>query len=183
MEKFPMPIISGKNDSHFRQQLADITRPADAPGLKEQIQKIAKLSVTNSHSITLVQENIPGTPVFNCYQYSFGLASLRFRIGILQVFPGRDFTDSLINTHLDEIGPNDAEDGDHIVYSNAQTEHAGFIRAGAIDSKWGTGHIWRHGVYELPAYYGDTVRFFRHIPQEDAVKAFLDLNPNMRIEE
>jgi hypothetical protein len=177
-----MPVMIGKNDRHFRGQLADITRPADATELKEQIQKMADLAETYSHSVTLVKENIPGSQVFSCYQYSFGLASMRFRIGILQVFPGRDFAEFLVNTYLEEIGPKDAEDGDHIVYSSSQIEHAGLVRAGAIDSKWGTGHIWRHGVYEVPAYYGDTVRLFRHISQEDAVKAFLDLNQNMQVE-
>lgn len=45
---------------------------------------------------------------------------------------------------------------------------------GAIESKWGKAHLWRHGVYEVPWRYGNTVRFFRHVSEEDSARAFLE---------
>lgn len=52
----------------------------------------------------------------------------------------------------------------------------------AMESKWGTGHIWQHGVYEVPDCYGDTVRFFRPFSREMALQALLDFYPGARIE-
>lgn len=123
----------------------------------------------------MLEENIPGSPPFNCYQYSFGISDVRVRKGILQVFPGRAFAQFLVGHHLEEISPEGAGDGDHILYSGVQIKHAGRVQTGAIDSKWGTGHIWRHGVYVVPENYGDTVRFYRHFSSESALQVLRNL--------
>ncbi|HEV2964967.1 MAG TPA: hypothetical protein VG649_24290 [Candidatus Angelobacter sp.] len=131
---------------------------------------MANLALKYPHSVLLLAENIPGSGRFNCYQYSFGLADVRFRSGILEIFLGRDFAQFLVGNHLEEVDPQGAEDGDYVLYSGSQIKHAGRVQAGAVQTKWGTGHIWRHGVYEVPGYYGDTVRFFRRISGEDVVR-------------
>src|SRR5262249_51100998 len=94
-----MSIELGTNNRALRDQPAKITRPADAEELKEQIQQIANLGRTTPHSVSLVQENIPGSPRFNCYQRSFGLADVRFRVGAFEVVPGRAFAQFLVDYH------------------------------------------------------------------------------------
>lgn len=170
-----MSLTLGTNDHVLRNQLAEIIKPADAAELKAQVQQMADLAFTHPHGVSLHKENIPGTRPFNCYQYSFDIADVRVRDGILEVFPGRDFAQFLVEHHLEEVGPEDAENGDHILYSSVQITHAGRVQAGALESKWGTGHIWRHGVYEVPENYGDSVRFYRHFSRESTLQALQEL--------
>jgi hypothetical protein len=170
-----MPLTLGISDHVLRSQLAEITKPADAPELKEQIQQMAKLALTHPHSVTLHEENVPGSPRFSCYQYSFGIADVRVRDGPFEFFPGGDFAEILAQYQLEEIGVEDAEDGDHILYSREQIEHAGRVNSTTILSKWGTGHIWRHSIYEVPTNYGDTVHFYRHFPPQSVIQVLQDL--------
>jgi hypothetical protein len=61
-----------------------------------------------------------------------------------------------------------------VVYAaGSRIEHAGRVNKKAIESKWGLGHTWRHGLYEVPWRYGNVVRFFSHLSQEESVRAFL----------
>jgi len=170
-----MSLILGINNHILRNQLAEITKPADAAELKAQVQQMVNLALTHPHTVTLHEENIPGSPRFNCYQYSFGIADVRFREGILEFFPGSAFAQFLVEHHLEEIGLGDVKDGDHILYSDVQIGHAGRVQSGTIESKWGTGHIWRHGVYEVPDNYGDTVHFYRHFSRESVLQALHEL--------
>jgi len=170
-----MSLALGINDHILRSQLAETTKPADAAELKEQIQEMAKLAITHPHTVTLHEENVPGSPRFNCYQYSFRIADVRVSDGAFEVFPGRDFAQILTEYHLEEIGLEDAKDGDHILYSRDQIEHAGRVNSAAILSKWGTGHVWRHGVYEVPTNYGDTIRFYGHFPRQSVIQVLQDL--------
>jgi hypothetical protein len=178
-----MPVELGTNDPALREQLAQMTKPADAGELKAQIQQIANLALAIPHSVSLLEENTPGSPRFNCYQRSLGLADVRFHSGILEIFPGRDFAKFIVEHHLEEVEPENAQDGDHVIYFGSEIQHAGTVQSGMVESKWGTGHTWRHGVYEVPAYYGDAVRFFRAISRENVVRAAIDFYPNVRIEE
>lgn len=173
-ETRPMSLILGINDQVLRKQLAEITKPADAAELKAQVQQMANLALTHPHTVSIHKENIPGSPLFNCYQYSFGIADVHLRDdrGFL---PGRDFAQYLVEHHLQEVGPEDAENGDHIFYSSSQIQHAGRVQGAAIESKWGTGHVWRHAVYEVPVYYGDTVRFYRLFSRESVLQVLHQL--------
>lgn len=141
-----------------------------------------KLAREIPHSVKLLEENIPGTAPFNCYQYAFGIRDVRLRAGILQIFPGRDFVQYLVDHYLKEVELQNVQDGDYVLYSGSQIEHGGKIQSGMIESKWGTGHIWRHNVYDVPADYGDMVRFFQRLFREDILRAALDFHSNARIE-
>lgn len=90
------------------------------------------------------------------------------------VFPGRQFVASLIDNLLQEIRPENAQDGDHVVYYSGSTiEHAGRVKTGAVESKSGLMHLLRHGLFEVPMRYGNKVRFFHRLPQAEAIRAFL----------
>jgi hypothetical protein len=43
-----------------------------------------------------------------------------------------------------------------------------------VRSKWGMVHLWRHVLQEVPAGYGDRVRFFQRLPAERCVELFLE---------
>jgi hypothetical protein len=169
----------------LREELNLITaRDGSAAELKEQIEHIDSLRTKYPHSITLLRETIPNGLRFNCYQYAFSLENITLRVGILrEVRPLRDFTQSLVDGLLDEISLDNAENGDHVLYIGSQIEHAGKINEGMVESKWGLGHLWRHGLYELPLKYGVCVRFFRRISPQDALHAFLAFHPTGRVED
>ena len=176
-----MSLILDVNNHVIRKQLAEIIKPAyTAAELKAQIRQMTDLAITHPHNVSLIGENVPGTRPFNCYQYSFNIADVSVRDGISDIFPGRDFAQFLVENHLQEIGSEDAEDGDHIFYSSLQIQHAGRVQVGAIESKWGTGHVWRHGVYEVPDNYGDTVRFYRHFPRESVLQILREIGYQIR---
>jgi hypothetical protein len=148
----------------------------------EQIRQIKNLAQKYPHSISLVYEAIPNKPEtfsFNCYQHSFDLVNVehvdRIMKTRLSIFPGREYASFLIDNLLREIRDQEAQDGDHVFYStDLRIEHAGKIRAGAIESKWGLMHLLRHALYEVPSRYGNKVRFFTQLSQSDAVQVFLD---------
>jgi hypothetical protein len=53
-----------------------------------------------------------------------------------------------VGDQLQEIAAVDARDGDIIVYFDGEglPKHAGVFQGGAIVSKGGLGHLWRHTV-------------------------------------
>jgi hypothetical protein len=181
-----MSLLAGTNNQPLREALDEITKRYVNDNVAEQIPEIASLASTYPHTITLVCEAIPDKPEtfqFNCYQYSFDLANVesvkRIMKNYSSVYPGREFVQFLIERRLEEISGDEANDQDHIIYSaGMQSEHAGKVFEGAIESKWGLMHLWRHDVFEVPWHYGNNVRFFRHLPQSESVQAFSTLPPH-----
>lgn len=165
----------------LREHLEEITDHYGDDRVSEQIPRIAELNARFPHSISLLQAAIPGKPEtfqFNCYQHSFGLARAESVTRIMReywhVFPGREFVQFLLDTRLQDIPTDEVQDGDHVIYAGEEIEHAGIVRERRIESKWGLGHLWRHGVYEVPLRYGNRVRFFRQLTPETCVRAFLE---------
>jgi hypothetical protein len=160
----------GTSDKELRRLLREATAPFN--GLREQIERIAALRYEHPHSIALVEENIGGRLDFPCFHHALGLEGFRFKDSrwdkfyidqaLFEQFVGESFT---------EINISDITTGDLVIYVNSKIEHAGRIVNEAVESKWGHGHIWHHGVYEIPENYGDTLRFFRGISREDALNA------------
>jgi hypothetical protein len=173
-----MPLGWGVNDRPLREGLDKITDDyADSDEhLCEQVGLIGRLATKYHASISLVHETRPGDPLFTCYQHSFSLIDAESVTRILHrnwhITLGRQFVQHLVDARLDEISIENARDGDHVLYIGSQIEHAGKVAKDAVESKWGKAHLWRHGVYVVPLRYGNTVRFFRRISQEESVQAF-----------
>ena len=163
-----MELEWGENNRPVREELDKIIEDyADSDEhLHEQITLITHLARKYNASISLVREMKPGEANFTCYQHSF------FMNENWHVTLGREFIQYLVETRLEEISIGDAKDDDHVLYISWHIEHAGKMAQGAIESKWGKAHLWRHGAFELPRRYGDSVKFFRHISKEDATQAF-----------
>jgi hypothetical protein len=168
----------GANNPLLREELDKIIEDyADSDEhLREQVALIMRLASKYGASISLVRETRPGEPCFTCYQHSFGLVGAESVNRILDenwhISLGRDFIQHLVDKWLEEVPIEDAKDEDHLLYIGSRIEHAGKVVQGAVESKWGKAHLWRHGVFEAPRRYGDTVRFFRHISKEECIQAF-----------
>jgi hypothetical protein len=63
-----------------------------------------------------------------------------------------------------------------IYFYNESPRHAGKFSNYKVISKWGDGvtQIWKHGLWEVPSDYGDTVRVFRPLSEEQAVEAYIE---------
>ena len=170
-----MPARFPTNNIELRKELERITNDlADHDRIGDQIGRIADLALRFPHSISIAQR--AETCQFNCYQYSFNLVNVgrvdeRITRG---KFPDREFARYLIETQLTEVALEDAGENDHLIYSAEEIQHAGRIREGIVESKWGRGHLWRHQIYEVPSNYGDIVRCFSHMPQTHAIRAFVE---------
>ena len=97
--------------------------------------------------------------------------------GFNVVFAGRSFAHWLIDRRLiNEVAAVDANEGDLVFYFNEerQFQHAGVIAGNhRVISKWGTGHLFEHGLFEVPESYGTIVRFFQHLASDEAYDHFV----------
>lgn len=67
----------------------------------------------------------------------------------------RSFAEGFLALH-DERKDND----EFVVYLKDDIpKHFGKISGDRVESKWGRGPIWKHGLWEVPLTYGDTVKF------------------------
>jgi hypothetical protein len=165
-----MPLEWGTNNRLLREELSRITENyADSDQhLAEQVGLITRLAAKYLCSVSLVRETKASELPFTCYQHAFSLMGAEY----MRFSWGRVFVQYLVETRLDEISIEEAAEQDYVLYSNAQIEHAGKVVQDAIESKWGKAHLWRHGLFEVPWHYGNTVKFFRHISEEETVQAF-----------
>jgi hypothetical protein len=115
---------------------------------------------------------------FNCFAFAFQL--IRWT-GFFEYrkSPVVIFDHSLVNVLLagaSEKTDADVTDGDLVIYfTDTETEtitHAGLVFGSLVRSKWGTGHVWEHGTFEVPAQHGSMVRYFAPLPLELTVGRF-----------
>ena len=91
------------------------------------------------------------------------------------VYAGPDFAHWLVgNRLLTEVARADAGNGDLVFYFSAgEFRHAGLLRAnGRVVSKWGTGNLYDHELFEVPESYGTDVRYYKRLPRERALPLF-----------
>lgn len=127
---------------------------------------------------------------FNCFMHVLNLADRitpnvveqegkKFRF-IVNSSLFRKFYDAglLSEISLDQLEPNDL-----IVYYNGQEKmHAGrYIAPNLVESKWGVGPLFRHGLWNVPKSYGDSLRYFKK-PVQAKVDAFIKQElPNVEL--
>jgi hypothetical protein len=169
------------NDDELRSALDRITETHIGEAVGAQRQLVGELASSPGHSISMVREAVcddQSTFKYTCFQYAFGLVDPPQAIVDIatlhqNIYPNGEFVEHLIASWLEEIDPRDANDDDVVVYSDGgMPTHAGKVRGGMIESKWGTAHLWRHRLFEVPLRYGSTVRFFKAIEASDCQLAF-----------
>lgn len=55
------------------------------------------------------------------------------------------------------------------------------LASGRVLSKWGTGHLYEHVVFEVPESYGIAVRFFRGLSYEQGFEHFVQFAEEKRM--
>jgi len=96
--------------------------------------------------------------------------------GLRRVYAGPGFAHWLLDQGLvDEVSPSAARQGDLLFYfdDEGRFTHAGlWVGNQRVVSKWGIGHLYEHGLFELPESYGTNVRFFKRLPYDKAYDLF-----------
>ena len=164
--------------SDFRTRLQEITGNLN---LREHPSAINALKSDYPHTIQLVGHAKPKVRS-NCYEWALRLdlrlTSWVAEFGLPDLFAGNKFVSRLVQ-NLSPISIEAATAGDLILYFNGQMPtHAGLVKNSQIISKWGEGHIYKHGFLEVPANYGDTFKFYSKVSSEWSNNAFKDFVRN-----
>jgi cell wall-associated NlpC family hydrolase len=110
--------------------------------------------------------------------YALGLIDQKQYVSVTRSGSREIFANSKFVTYLLEQGAlvkkTNAEPGDTAIYFQDSTPtHAGIVANNKqLISKWGTGHLYMHAVFEVPAKYGDTIRYYRSLPEKEALRHF-----------
>ena len=117
---------------------------------------------------------------YTCIMHAFGLVGdTRYEaiasFGIGRVFAGKAFVEFLIANSLLVQRPNfKGLPGDLIVYL-ADTEfcHVGrMLQSGRVVSKWGTGWLYEHSIWEVPNRYGNQIQYYVNPGDEESLDLF-----------
>ncbi|MEK9946006.1 MAG: hypothetical protein VW999_08480 [Alphaproteobacteria bacterium] len=156
-------------NADLRSALDGITN--DRVLLKDHVPRIAALQGRYPH--TIVAQPVDHTPGFNCFAFAFGLwdqpgyvriAAAEHRAGESRFFASTAFAGALSRDGaLIPVGRRDLTPGDVVLYGTVDKPiHAAQVLDPArVRSKWGRGHLYDHGLWEVPGRYGHTVRFYR----------------------
>ena len=72
-------------------------------------------------------------------------------------------------TSIDQLEPNDLV----VYYKGQQKVHVGrYIAPNLVESKWGLGPLFRHGLWDVPKSYGEALKYFKP-PEQAKVDAFI----------
>jgi len=136
------------------------------------------------HSISIVcdSQGQPLRGLASCYEHAFDLTQFEeyedVRLCDYQEGLDRFIANSVFVRHLMEQGilRQDSvplEGALALYFDNDKPVHAGLMKsAGRVSSKWGSGHLWEHELWEVPASYGDDVQFFERPDPREVFAAF-----------
>jgi len=161
-----MNAHSARNDQRLRAALK-----LEGVLIGEHRKKVAEIGRSIAHTITYV-ESAEGA---NCVTYTLGLVSHpNYRsIARTGIFAGTDFINWLLaGRRLDKLSHPAA--GVVVLYfNNDRWTHLGVITAsGEVLSKWGEFPVYQHGLWEVPASYGQDVKYFRLPNEEEVLRLF-----------
>jgi hypothetical protein len=162
----------------LRERLEDMTRVDD---VSQHPALLAALTRECPNTITLLDSIYP-IRRYTCLMYVFDFAEKAEYAAIATyerglIYAAGAFAHWLLdNGVLVEVIPCDAGDGDLIFYfgDDERFKHAGLhLTNGRVHSKWGIGHLYQHGLFEVPESYGNKVRFFRMFSYDEAFGYFM----------
>ncbi len=120
---------------------------------------------------------------YTCLVHALGFTSQDQYLAVAglrggKVFAGKAFASWLLRSgSLTEVNSSDAVIGSLVMYFDGDGEfrHVGLSKLNSrVESKWGQLGLYEHGLFEVPANYGDTVRYYKHLPYPVAIKLFYD---------
>jgi hypothetical protein len=151
-------------NSILRQSLSEITLDLEVGTHAARIDALREIF---DHSILVVESEHP-VERYTCGVHAFCLVEEPTYVEIAGVgfgrtFAGADFINFVLQRNL--LIPRDVDeviDNDLIIYfENGVFRHVGRTTGGRrVLSKWGIGLLYEHEVFEVPATYGDEVRYF-----------------------
>jgi hypothetical protein len=122
----------------------------------------------------------PVSTEYNCFAYALDLAdSERYRMIAKRfgwLYADTKFVMYLVSErHLRRIDLHESVDGDIVVYFDQASLaiHAGKTCGVRIVSKWGSGLLWEHPLWEVPESYGKTMQLYKQTGTAAAESAFL----------
>lgn len=166
-----MSGIEGKSNPALRAAL-NIPPRCDPSKHRDMIEEIAK---AHPHSIVYVE--LP--ELSTCAPYALGLwndptyEAIRLYFWP-QLFAGRDFMEWAIENRFAEIA--EPRVGCLAMYFTGTTwQHCGVVSAdGRVVSQWNNCPVYSHALFEIPAEYGDVVRYFEKPAAESALGWFTE---------
>jgi hypothetical protein len=114
-----------------------------------------------------------------CVPYALGLFrertydAIRCNFG-RKIFAGHTFVEWLITDHLVEI-PEPTPGSLALYFHGGTWQHMGVVSGpGRVISQWGEFPVYEHAVCELPARYGNEVRYFEMPATGEPLRLFLE---------
>lgn len=118
---------------------------------------------------------------FTCLVHALGftntpqyldVASLRAK----DVYAGAAFANWLLTgERISEVAPDQAKIGSLVFYldNDGSFLHVGLLKDnGRIESKWGQLGLYEHALFEVPANYGESIRFYKPIDFDKGIDIF-----------
>lgn len=151
--------MSETNKESLRHQLDQVPGKSteDADRHRERIEG---LRADYPHTIEWVEA---GDIRIYCYEYALGICPEIVK-EVTSIFPCilNEFVDSAMMSFLEKIEESEASTDAIIIYFNEGRQmHAGYMEDRRVVSKWGLNPVYKHEIFEVPAAYGNEVRFFR----------------------
>lgn len=150
--------------------------------IKDQKEKIKDLSSKFNHTIiTKCSDDVISEEfgLYNCFAYALNLVDSDGYLKIASTFPRNVFANSefieflLINEKLFQIGDDiNINEGIIIYFDNQKPVHAGKVANKRVTSKWGTGLLFEHDLFEVPINYGNKYMLYKNISQAVATDFF-----------
>lgn len=166
--------------TELRERLQEIT---DCFGVNFHPKLIDDIRDTNPHTIIVLTgpEDYLG---YNCVMYALGIQSdptsnAKYR-AMLTFCPQNIHADTEFIQFLVDRGylieSEGQQPGTLIAYlDDERFRHIGVVvECGVVRSKWGTGHLYEHGIFETPTMYGEHVRYYDPIGCDDVLDAFFE---------
>lgn len=154
----------------------DLDRITDDPDCSRHPHLINALE---GHAIRVLESSRP-LARYTCFMHVVGLYDQEAYVEVAISGDGSIFANSTFIAYLIEQGvlseKPTAERGDIVLYfRDGSPTHAGIaIGDGRLISKWGIGHLYEHDVYEVPAKYGQEIRYYHRLAPEASLEHFLE---------
>jgi hypothetical protein len=139
---------------------------------------IERLRHQFSHSISVLSDGKGRIERFNCFAYGLGVWE---HLGFIKMVDDASnsaiISSQIVQAMIEDgalktVTAAEAQIGDVAVYFNTKNvTHAAVVgEDGVFRSKWGGNEVHAHGLWEVPAEYGNRVRYYR-APVAEAVLA------------
>lgn len=172
---------TGARPVTLREALLDITKQYTGLAVGEQVAAVRTLAEIGPHSIRAIRTvdlHDVRSWRFNCHAFTFGLWQ-RDEFWRLQdthpdAWPDGVFVVRHLLQAMSSVPPAEVPDEVAVLYFEGdQLKHSGLQRRESVQSKWGDCHTWEHGLFEVPASYGERVAFYVIPPVDVVVDAYV----------